>query len=597
MDYIRLPSRPQSRDLVDTFLGYDHRGRIDAGAFYEMLNLSSDKYPMLSPRKPRGLVAACDDCTGIIVKDRLCRCEGTAFIFGDTRIEMGLNSERKQLVSMGAYVLIFPDRKFINTANLEDRGDIDAAYTTVDPTDIHICRPDGEEYTAEYISDTEPENPKDKGLWINTSQYPNSLAQWSESAKCWTTVTSSCIKLFSMGLGRQFRAGDGVVISGIKAAGTITDMNTREEITQQQRKQLELLEGAAIILERTDDSIVIEGIMDARCTISSVLTVQRQMPMVDFVVEHGNRLWGCRYGLDEAGEFVNILYASKLGDFRNWSVYRGIDTDSYYANVGSDGPFTGAISYGYGGCVLFFKERGVHAVFGNGPGSFQVEYTACEGVQQGCSRSLAIVDGAVFYKSPTGVCAYTGGMPVQVGEVFGGVQYHNAVGGRFRHKYYLSVVGADGKAHLFAYDTRLRLWHREDCAEAAAFADGGAECWMLTQKGKLYTLGGTEGERERQVSWWAMSGKLGIDHPDRKRLCRINVRLRLDAGARFRMFIRYDSVGQWHQVANASSKELRAYDFPLRVHRCDHVELSLEGDGGCEIYSIVKTYRTGSDRK
>lgn len=593
-----LPERSKTRDIVETFLGYDHRKRIADGAFYEMKNLSSDNYPMLSPRPGRAIALnVMSGTTGIIMKDVLCWTCGTAFYHGSTRIEMGLNDERKQLVSMGAYVLIFPDRKYINTADLSDRGDIDAEFTTSDKTSVWICRPNGEDYAAEYVSDTEPENPVNLGVWIDTSQYPNKLMQWSEASRSWTEVVTSCVRLFSLGIGKMFEAGDGITISGISEATIRHSADEEAEITEKQREQLGLLEGAAVILECSRDSIVIEGIMDARCTIVSTITLRRTMPIMDFVVEHNNRLWGCRYGLDAGGEFVNILYASKLGDFRNWTCYRGIDTDSYYANVGSDGPFTGAIRYGYGNCVLFFKERGIHTVYGDGPSSFQAEYTECRGVQNGSAGSLAVVEGVVYYKSPTGVCAYSGGLPTEIGEAFGAVSYHGACGGAFRHKYYLSMADADENYSLFAYDTRLGLWHREDSTQVVGWADCGDDAWLLQQNGTRESLSGVKGVREVGVGWSAQTGLLGINHPDRKYLSRINVRLRLDTGSSFALYIRYDSTGEWIKVWTIKHAPMRAYDIPLRVRRCDHLELRMEGKGACEVYSVVKTYQTGSDRR
>ena len=62
------------------------------------------------------------------------------------------------------------------------------------------------------------------------------------------------------------------------------------------------------------------------------------------MIECGNRLWGCKYGLVD-GETVNEIYASKLGDFKNWNCFAGLSTDSYAAARGSDGPFTGAADY------------------------------------------------------------------------------------------------------------------------------------------------------------------------------------------------------------------------------------------------------------
>ena len=608
MNFTRLPSRPQTREIMDRFLGYDRRLTAPEGSFTEMRNCSSDLYPMLSPRKPGGTILMKDlgRVTGaVMTAEGLYYTNGEHLYappsLGEAGIDMGLTDGPKQLVRMGAYVLIFPDKKYINTTDHADRGDIEAEYTTTDATNIFICRPDGREYTAEYVSDTEPDSPEDKAVWINTSDYPNTLHQWNEAACCWVKLTTSTIKLFSMGIGEKFKAGDGITISGIKAAETIYDMGTGKPVTERQREQLEALEGSHVILECSKDEIVINGIMDAQCSISSVITVKRSIPVMDFIVEHNNRLWGCRYGLDAAGEFVNILYASKLGDFRNWTVYRGIDTDSYYANVGTDGPFTGAISWGYGDRVLFFKENGIHTVSGGGPATFRVDWLSCDGVQEGSGKSVQELDGVVYYKSPAGVCAYSGTLPTNIGLAFGDVRYQGATGGVCGHKYYLNMVDDDNIAHTFAWDPTVKLWHREERKRAIQIIGSGEDAYLLTEGGYLITIRGTEGALEDKttgkVKWMARTGVLGADHPDRKRLTRINVRLRLDRGSRFRLFIRYDSVGGWVQVCNLACADLRAYDFPVRIRRCDHYELRFEGEGHAEVHSIVKTYQMGSDRK
>lgn len=605
MSFVRLPSRPQYREILDKFLGYDLRLSAAEGSFVQMQNLSSDQYPKLSPRKPRGIMATplTGTTTGMVMTAQgLCFTEGKYVYIGSNRYDLGLTVSSKQLVRMGAYVLIFPDKKYINTIDPEDRGDIEAVYTTNGETTIHICRPNGDEYAAEYISATEPEEPVDKGVWINTGEYPNTLHQWSAPAKCWTAVTSSCVKIYtdsvgSVHIGDLFKVGDGITISGIKAGDDVTDFATGETLTEKQREQLNALEGAAIVLDKGDNWIVISGIMDVKTTISSMLTIKREMPVMDFIVEHGNRLWGCRYGLDAGGEFVNILYASKLGDFRNWTVYQGIDTDSYFANVGTDGPFTGAIAWGYGDRVLFFKENGFHTVTGDGPSGFRVDWTACDGVQKGSGKSLCELDGVVYYKSDSGVCALSGSLPEDIGGVFGEVRYKDAVGGVCGRKYYLCMVDTAGSWHLFAWDHDRKLWHRENGERAYEIIGFGEDAYLLTQTGQLKTIRGRAGASEGKVKWSCQTGKLDTDHPDRKYVTRINVRLRLDTGSRFRLYIRYNSAGSWVLLCNKVSSALGAYDLPVRVRRCDHYELRMEGEGPCEVYSIVKTYSVGSDRR
>lgn len=590
----RLPDRSSDRDIVDTFRGYNHNQRIGEGEFYEMTNMSSDNYPMASPRMPRGAIVTWGDCTGIIAKDELCRTDGTRFFIGNYPYDMELSSEPKQLISMGAYVIILPDKKYINTANPSDRGDIEATYTTIDATSITLCRADGSEYTSEYIGPDEPENPKDRSVWCNTSEYPNRLMQYSAITDSWTHITVSTVKLFSMGLGKLFSKGDGITISGMAGATELVDDETGEPLSEESKEQVKALDGAAVIVDRDDDWIVIDGIVDAHVSLTGVVTVKRTMPTMDFVVEHGNRLWGCRHGLDDKGEFVNIIYASKLGDFKNWSSYQGVDSDSYFANVGTDGAFTGAVSYG--DCVLFFKEMGLHTVYGDGPSSYQVEYKVCRGVQKGSGKSVAVLDGVVYYKDAVGVSAYTGSIPEQIGACFGSVRYKNAVGGTWGRKYYISMEDSDGQWHLFAYDSRRGIWHREDNTKAAAFADCGDETYMLSDDGGLESMSGAGGMKG-YVNWACQTGRIGIEHPDRKRLTRLNVRLSLETGARARILVRYDSRGEWIQVASLTSSPLRARDYPVRVQRCDHMELRLEGTRGAILHSIVKTYQMGSDRR
>ena len=50
----RLPQVASKREVIDSFRGYDHRMKIKKNEFYDMVNLSSASYPMLSCRESRG---------------------------------------------------------------------------------------------------------------------------------------------------------------------------------------------------------------------------------------------------------------------------------------------------------------------------------------------------------------------------------------------------------------------------------------------------------------------------------------------------------------------------------------------------------------
>ena len=193
------------------------------------------------------------------------------------------------------------------------------------------------------------------------------------------------------------------------------------------------------------------------------------MPNMDFIVESGNRLWGCKYGVAVNGQIVNEIYASKLGDFKNWNSFAGISTDSYAASVGTDGQFTGAITHlGY---PIFFKENCMHKVYGNYPANYQIQTTACRGVQRGCERSLAIVNEVLYYKARSGVCAYDGSLPMEISSALGDEAYSNAVAGSLGNKYYISMVDSKKQWSLFVYDTLKGMWHREDSTRAIVFCN------------------------------------------------------------------------------------------------------------------------------
>lgn len=583
MKYPQLQELPNNRQMIQTFRGYNHNLRINQGEFYDMRNMTSDCYPILAPRVRRGVYVSPVSCQGIIAKEKLCYVDGTAFVMGGVPIEMGLSTKAedcpKRLQSMGAYVLIFPDKKYINTADTSDRGSIEAAWTKTGSVTFSPCRIDGSAQNAEFIQDTAPENPENNTIWVDTSTTPHTLKQWAESSGQWVSVATTYVKIAATGIGKDFQKFDGVSLSGLTGQG----------------EQLAALEGSAIVWDRGDDYLVIVGIVDEAKTVSLSLSVSRKMPIMDFVVEAKNRLWGCRYGMDENGEFVNRLYASKLGNFKNWNCYMGISTDSYYGNIGTDGPFTGAITHmGY---PLFFKENCLHKVYGDYPAQFQIQDTACRGVQEGCDRSMAIVGEVLYYKARHAVCGYDGSLPVEVSAALGDTKYDRAVAGAFGNKYYISMrdSGLD-EYSLFVFDTAKGMWHKEDDLRVDGFAAYRGEMYAVRHDdGKILGLLGTGESEETAVSWMVQTGIMETDMPDRKYISRLNVRMSMDVGGRARFFAQYDSVGGWEHLGTVNVTSLKSFSLPIRPRRCDHLRLRIEGVGEARIYSITKTIEQGSD--
>ena len=588
MKYPQLRVLETSRQMVDTFKGYNHNLRIGDGEFFDMKNMTSDHYPVLSPRGNRGVYASPTSPNGLIAKDALCYVDGTKFVINEYPVEMGLNDEPKQLISMGAYVIIMPDKKWINTMDTTEFGNIEAEVTTNAPVSFTLCRLDGTDYSSDIPRD-EPSEPANMDLWIDTSTEPHSLKQWSESASMWVTIATTYIKISSAGIGTPFEKYDGITITGLKDA-VLTDNTTGKAI--EDTSDLAALEGAAVVWEKGDDYIVVVGILDITRTITEAVTVSRKMPVMDFVIESENRLWGCRYGEAANGEVVNEIYASKLGDFKNWNCYMSLSTDSYTASVGSDGPFTGAITHlGY---PLFFKENCVHKVYGNYPANFQIQTTACRGVQKGCDKSLAIVNETLFYKARNAVCAYDGSLPTEMSYVMGNEAYSKAVGGSHGNKYYISMADKLGVYHLFVYDIAKGMWHKEDDLQVDCFCSCSGEMYAISN-GQIVTMLGSGTKDTDAVEWMVQTGEIGISSPDMKYISRLTVRMSMDIGSEVRFYAQYDFSDEWEHLFTMRGTNLRSFSLPIRPKRCDHMKLRIEGEGMVKIYSITKTIEQGSE--
>lgn len=583
MIYPMLTEQETSRQMIDVFKGYDHNLRIEDGEFYDMQNMTSDHYPVLSPRGKRGVYASPASPQGLIAKDTLCYVDGTEFVMNDYRVDMGLSTAEddcpKQLVSMGAYVIILPDKKYINTLDVTDYGSMEALFTTTADITFELCTIDGEAYTDTTVSPSEPADPTNLALWIDTSSTPHTLKKYSATSAVWVDVPTTYIKISSPGLGVAFEQYDGVTISGIVF------------------EDLQDLNNTMVVWAKGDDYIVVVGILDMVTTqtvAEGAITVARQMPIMDFVTESENRLWGCRYGVAANGEVVNEIYASKLGDFKNWNCFMGLSTDSYAASCGTDGQFTGAITHlGY---PLFFKETCVHKVYGNYPSNYQIQTTACRGVQKGCHNSLAIVNETLYYKGRNGICAYDGSLPTEASYSLGNEIYSDAVGGAHGNKYYVSMKDVSEEWHLFVYDVAKAMWHREDNLHAEAFCSCRGEMYCIDYLTKeIITLLGSGTQDEEAVEWMVETGEIGISSPDMKYISRVTLRMSLEVGAEVDIYAQYDLDDEWEHLCTIEGTSLRSFSIPIRPRRCDHMKLRIEGEGMGKIYSITKTIEQGSE--
>lgn len=398
----------------------------------------------------------------------------------------------------------------------------------------------------------------DKIIYNTASNTVESMeAAWSQGGK--TTfeqlVTgATMIKVSCTGIGKTFQKFDGVEMSGC----------TNEAFNK-----------TFIIQDIEDDYIVMIGDLEKSFTQESGITIRRKVPEMDFICEHDNRLWGCSSKNHE-------IYASKLGDAKNWNAFEGISTDSYAVTIGSDGDFTGCVSYlGY---VIFFKENAVHKIYGNKPSNYQVMTSGVQGVAENCSRTLAIVNETLFYVTRNGVCIYNGAQPERISDVLGETEFVEGTGGEYNNRYYLSVKNREGNYTLYVYDMEHGIWSKEDDTQLKYCTRGNGELYCINVAGELFTIAGS---RKEKIEWYMETGDILEGTMGHKLLKRILLHMTLTVGAEANIWIKYDSE-EWILLNTLHKEAYGSQTVIIMPRRAQSYRLRLEGIGKVTLIGMEK---------
>jgi hypothetical protein len=331
---------------------------------------------------------------------------------------------------------------------------------------------------------------------------------------------------------------------------------------------------------------------------------------MDMVLEWNNRLWG-------ASNKDNTIYACKLGDPKNWQYYQGTGLDSYYAQQGTDGIWTGCAAYS--NHIIFFKQNSMTRVYGSAPSSFQISNTQCFGVEEGSSHSVVVINDRVFYKSKIGIMAYDGGIPYCISDNLNAV-YRAAVGGTEGNKYYVSMLNMDTRDYeLLVLDIDKGLWHKEDSQKFDCTATQDNKLFFITKDSHSITcspliLSGThlcgEGSVEEgqiaiinpdntnisdyeNISWMAVFGPFDEYIENRKIYSKILVRLERDAKSEVKIFISINE-GEWELVQDFKPAKTGGDYIPIIPRRCDRYTIKIEGKGKCSIKTLTRSVRRGT---
>ena len=601
-----------TRNMISQWLGYNHNYSIGMGEFYDMENMTCEGFPVLMARDVRPtLINALHSIRGILYTDSsLCYLDGMTFHYKTWMLDLSnITSDNpaivewdstfvdepdaepimwndQNLIRFGAYVLIYPMNVWVN---IEKRtaGSIESRFKSGTGLTVtyKISKKDGSDYQNVVAQATAPASPAEGDYWLNTTEGSEGLNVYLQSS--WQPVPTCYIRVEIQGAGFDdyFREEDIVNMN----SATVRDINN-----------------GSMIQAIDEDYFVVIGIMDEVIKTETTsagyrFTMDRAMPTLDFMCADKNRLWGCRYGYDIDGNLINEIYASKLGDFRNWYSFQGLSTDSYTATIGIPGAFTGCISYG--GYPTFFKENAIIRVSGSYPAEYNVMQLDARGVQEGSSRSLAIVGEALYYKAPGGVMVYDGSLPRLVSEAWGrDAYYYDGVAGVCGNKYYIEVTNAKGGHRMFVYDSQLGLWTKESHLALLGFSGSLDGRLFAYTKSSVYGMGLSDNELytnkqigEEYVEWYLESGDMGLEVPDFKFVNKLTLRAFVPSTSEISVEISYDDR-PFEPIGDIRGlEETMTHVIHIIPYRCDHFRLKFMGHGKVRIYSLAISYEAESD--
>ena len=524
------------------FGGLNHNVGAEDGELWDMKNLCSDDYPVLSVRKRRQLYRKLEKPNGLFAWKGLMWVDG-ADVYHDGVLIGEVEDSKKTFGAIGPYIVILPDKMCYHV----ETGDFLPLEAKWGRGEAKLA------FTSGYLGGL--------STAANCIVYRDDAHNWCD----------------------YFSVGDAVTISGCTADA---DNNVTAVIRE--------IDGNKLYFSENQFRIVGNDVNLGPWvghTEEGNVTIVREVPDLLQLCEDGNRLWGCS---------KDTVYASKLGDPFNWSVFDGLATDSWAVTPGSSGAFTGCCNFQ--GYPTFFKEDRIYKAYGSVPSEFSLVDSPYLGLMPGAERSLASVSGVLFYLSGSGPMAYTGSVPQPIGEAFGTMRFAGGVGGSDGLKYYVCLETAEGERRLCVYDAQKGMWHVEDALQAVALCRHDGELYCLDASGQICLLGDVQRApegcvEETDLAWFAEFGDFAHEDPNHKGLGKLQLRLQMEEGSEVKILVQYDSDGVWRLVrAVAGESSKRNYYLPIIPRRCDHYRLRLEGAGRSRLYSLVRESYSGSER-
>lgn len=556
---------PPTENRVIDFKGLNRQHVVAEGEMSDMLNLTSDAYPILTQRKPRGTMTLPDEVVRplrLMSKFEriamIAKTDTDVVFYYDGDLISAVNdlSETTEMVAINTKICFFPEKTYLEIAPDGTPGTYGSLEATADLTSKAV-------------------------------------------------TVSAADERITLSAGHGFKYDDAVTIRGVlqyTASGTTKSANVDIACPIEQ-----IVNDNTLVLPQG----TLLGLLDAGATNISFAsgTISRTMPDLNVVAEWNNRLWG-------ASSADNTIYASKLGDPTNWQYFQGTSMDSYSASQGTDGAWTGIAKFS--SHLIVFKQESMSRIYGTAPSNFQVTNSEIFGVENGSRQSVITINDVVYYKSKIGIMAYSGSTPVCISDSLN-TKFRDVVAGTEKRKYYASMHKASGGYELMVFDTEKGLWHKEDSTRFRSTATIGDKLYYIQHEGDTincseqainseWLLVGADNTRgyagiinpqtatedALQMNWMAVFGPFDEYIEEHKIYSKLALRVATEQpNGWIRVYISINE-GEWEQVELYESPTTKGDFIPIVPRRCDRYSVKIEGQGKCEIRSLTRRVRRGS---
>lgn len=530
-----LKNIKRKQKFFSTFKGLCLRRTTPEGYFRDAENISSGGYPAIIPRKIRCVITECEEVYAMHSHQKMCWLWENQLYYGE-EIVGELEKGDKMFASLGANIVIYPDKMLLNTetmtlSSLENE-------TSAPSASVCACTRDGLPMTGAAFS-----------------------------------------KIEASGIGQGFKEGDGVEISGLGAL---------------------IPDGNYLVQAAGDDFLMVVHSMEGEGTAEGKITVSRKAPDLDFICALDNRIWGastkehkicaCKLGDPTNWEvFQGISTDAYQAVVPTPSPFTGCSSD-----IGSVIFFKEEeIIRVFGNKpsnfqVTSYKMPGVEAGSSN-----SVAYLESVILYKGLA-GIYVYDGGI----PECISAFLGDnrySNARAGAVNGKyfISMLDEAEGVYKLFVYDMPTGAWYRedAPEIKYFTRSGNEMYMVASDGKAYSVNGGEVWYDPRK----VLSTRLSIPERFVKWYFETAPITMCMPNRQYVTQLHVRCEIRENANFKIEIRFSDEKHFTEIGAFSGATVeKTYTIPVPVRRSDSAILRFSGTGDVTIISIGKTFSEGS---